>query len=605
MFVVVTHIALLLVPQVCGETMSSDKLVDSRRFGIVHSRGNASADEAETYSLANPMLQCIGVMRGLLFTAGVHLEPRVVAIGRCPPETPSTLMTLCSTDIPAFPPEVGSIGELQNQLLSKLKTGNRPNLGPHLNLAIRQVSPVIDSDSGDIYANIYCAQCHNISSSKRIKRPPKRLLCTLQEDAVKCFVQTEMPKKVNFCEPDTLVMRAFFTWDSIFTLPDEDESNAEKSLTKSIFELSTVEKTTPRQNDDRALLHPARCTGRLPSRQWRHGLPQDASQTNVHNLCLCPPVPSSRRLRLDGHFCCRIVSHFRTARDSKTKAVGMMLRARGLDPNPNRRFKHQVVVATILPLCFTIPTLVINEYIHLRLKPLNETGVNGNWSFSSHEAELGSTLYRLYPGFCPINDPNYAWFKGHHIGLLAWFLIPAGVTICFNLFALIVVCIQICRLKRETGLSAGNASPQLDAHMKPSKSVVAVCTKLAVILGASWFIQLLAGLCPQMEVLRQLAGLVNSAQGGIIAVSMLASSKARRVMAQRLPAKCREALGVSEPTSRSTQEMTTSARSRSRLTDQINSQTTSLLPSLLLDKEQCERFLNRRHFPASFSMSCA
>lgn len=257
-----------------------------------------------------------------------------------------------------------------------------------------------------------------------------------------------------------------------------------------------------------------------------------------------------------------------------------MLRARGSDPNPNRRFKHQVIVASTLPLCFTIPTLIINEYIHHRLKLLNETSVNSNWSLSSQEAELGSTLYRLNPGFCPVNDPNYAWFKGHHLGILAWFLIPSGVIISFNLFALIIVCIQICRLKRETGLSPSTASPHIDTHMKPSKSIVAVCTKLTVILGASWFIQLLAGLCPQMEVLRQLAGLVNSAQGGIIAVSMLASSKARRVMAQRLPAKCREALGVSEFTSRSTQEMTVSVKSRSRLTDQINSQTTSLLQSV-------------------------
>lgn len=237
MLTVVTHIALLLVPQVCGESMASSKLPGSRGFGLFHSRGNTSTDEAETYSLANPTLQCIGVMRGLLLTAGLHLEPRIVAIGRCPPEAPSTLMTLCSTDIPVFPPEVGSASELQNQLLLKLKTGSRPNLGVHLNLAIRKVSPVIDSDTGDIYANTYCAQCHNISSSTRIKRLPKRLLCALQEDAVNCFVQAELPKNVTFCDPGTLTLRSFFTWDSIFTLPDEDELSTEKPLTKSVFEL--------------------------------------------------------------------------------------------------------------------------------------------------------------------------------------------------------------------------------------------------------------------------------------------------------------------------------------------------------------------------------
>ncbi|VDK33028.1 unnamed protein product [Taenia asiatica] len=637
MLTVVTHIALLLLPQVCGETIASGKLAGSIGFGLFHSRGNTSTGEAETNAPADPMLQCIGVMRGLLLTAGVHLEPRVMAIGRCPPETPSTLMTLCSTDIPVFPPGVGSVSELQNQLLSKLETGNRQNLGVHLNLAIRKVSPVIDSDSGDIYANIYCAQCHNISSSKRIKRLPKRIFCARQKDITKCFVQADLPENVSFCDPGTLIPRSFFTWDSIFTLPDEDESNAEKPLGKSLFELIQwiccsfsmvalliaiyifASSARLRRPLPGKMMIALCCTllGSLVAFVLASGV-MDFLKAPLRPMCIvfaCVlqflllasfvwmaifAVELFRTFGLTRVFqgvfmcyCCRAV------KDRKTKAMvklrslcvskqttltkwqtGMMLRARGSEPNSNRRFKYQVIVASILPLCFTIPTLIINEYVHLRLKPLNDTSANGNWSLSSQEAELGSTLHRLNPGFCPANDPNYAWFKGHHLGLLVWFLIPAGVTICFNLFALIIVCIQICRLKRETGLSPSTASPQPDAHMKPSKSIVAVCIKLAVILGASWFIQLLAGLCPQMEVLRQLAGLVNSAQGGIIAVSMLASSKARRVMAQKLPAKCREALGVSEPTSRSTQEMTTSARSRPRLTDQINSQTTSLLQSV-------------------------
>ncbi|KAL5971627.1 Adhesion G-protein coupled receptor G4 [Taenia solium] len=596
--------------------MASGKLAGSMGFGLFHSRGNTSTGEAETNALADPMLQCIGVMRGLLLTAGVHLEPRVMAIGRCPPETPSTLMTLCSTDIPVFPPEVGSVSELQNQLLSKLKTGNRQNLGVHLNLAIRKVSPVIDSDSGDIYANIYCAQCHNISSSKRIKRIPKQLFCALQKDTIKCFVQADLPKNVSFCDPGTLIPRSFFTWDSIFTLPDEDESNTEKPLGKSVSELFQwiccsfsmvaliisiyifASSARLRRPLPGKMMIALCCTllGSLVAFLLASGV-MDFLKTPLRPMCIVfacvlqffllasfvwmaifavelfrtfglTQVFQGTLVRMENH---KLLQSF---------GKGMMLRARGSEPNPNRRFKYQVIVASILPLCFTISTLIINEYVHLRLKPLNDTSVNGNWSLSSQEAELGPTLHRLNPGFCPANDPNYAWFKGHHLGLLVWFLIPAGVTICFNLFALIIVCIQICRLKRETGLSPSAASPQPDAHLKPSKSIVAVCMKLAVILGASWFIQLLAGLCPQMEVLRQLAGLVNSAQGGIIAVSMLASSKARRVMAQKLPAKCREALGVSEPTSRSTQEMTTSARSRPRLTDQMNSQTTSLLQSV-------------------------
>ncbi|CDS40636.1 GPCR family 2 [Echinococcus multilocularis] len=556
-------------------------------------------------------------MRGLLLTAGIHLEPRVMAIGQCPLEAPPTLATLCSTDIPVFPPEVESVSKLQNQLLSKLKTGNKRNLGMHLNLAIRKVSPVVDSKSNDIYANIYCAQCHNVSSSKRIKRLPKRLLCDNQEDAIKCFVQAEMPKNVSFCDSYALVLRSFFTWDSIFTLPEEDEADTERSSTKSVFELIQwiccslsmialviaiylfASSARLRRPLPGKMMIALCCTllSALVAFLLASGV-MDFLSAPLRPMCVIfacllqllllaafvwMAIFATELLRTFGltrvfqHaflcYCCRKV------RDKNTKAMGMMLRARGSDPNSNSRFKHQIIVAIILPLCCTIPTLIINEYAYHRLKPLYDTSANSNWSLSSQEAELGPALYRLNPGFCPVNNPNYAWFKGHHVGLLVWFLIPSGVTIFFNLFALIIVCIQICRLKRETGLSPSAGSPQIDAHTKPSKSIVAVCTKLAVILGASWSIQLLAGLSPQLELLRQLAGLVNSAQGGIIAVSMLASSKARRVMAQRLPAKCRKALGVSESASLSIQEMTTSAKSRSRLTGQINSQTTSLLQS--------------------------
>ncbi|VDM18570.1 unnamed protein product [Hydatigera taeniaeformis] len=669
MLIVVTHVTLLLVPQVWGETMAPGKSDGRREFGLIFSRNNAGASGAESYALADSMLECIGVVRGLLVTAGIHLEPRVRAIGRCPPGAPSTLITLCSTDIPVFPSEVGTVEELQNQLLSKLKTEHRPNLGLHLNLAIRKVSPVVDTSSGIIYANTYCAQCHNISSSKRVKRLPKQLLCTLQNGITKCFVKAEMPESASFCDPDTQILRAFFTWDSIFTLPDEDEANTEKSWTRTVLELFQwiccsfsmltlviaicVFSTSARLRRPLPgkMMIALCCTllGALVAFLLASGA-MDLFIVPLRPMCVTFAsllqflllaafvwmaifaVELFRTFGLTRMFrhaflcyCCRRV------RERKTKAMrkswfyqptkaqftqremdlnaifhhgfalelnfmlpfdgvsfqqlneyaveleDMMLRARGSDPNPSRRFKRQVLVASMLPFCFIIPTLIINEYVHLCLKSLNETSASSNWSLSFQESKLGSVLHRLNPGFCPANDPNYAWFKGHYVGLLVWFLIPAGITICFNLFALIIVCIQICRLKREARLSPGTASPQFDGHMKPSKSIIAVCTKLAVILGASWFIQLLAGICPHLQVLRQLAGLANSAQGGIIAVSMLASSKARRVMAQRLPSKCCEALGVSQPSSRCTQEMTTSSKSRSRLTGQPNSQTTSLI----------------------------
>nr|CUU98048.1 hypothetical transcript [Hymenolepis microstoma] len=256
----------------------------------------------------------------------------------------------------------------------------------------------------------------------------------------------------------------------------------------------------------------------------------------------------------------------------------MMLRSRGTDSNTSTRFHRQIIASVIVPLSIGIPALAINESAYSRVKPIYDASANGAGSEDIGEGELGSFLYRVNPNFCPVNRPNYAWFSGHYTALLIWFLVPAGIMICFNILSLIVVCIQICRLKSETGLSTSASSPLHDSQKKSSKSLFAICAKLAVILGASWFIQFLAALCPHLLLLQKIAGLMTSSQGGVIAISMLAGSKARRVMARWLPKRWQEALGISESTSRSAQEMTTSARSKSRITGQTNStQTTSLL----------------------------
>lgn len=258
-----------------------------------------------------------------------------------------------------------------------------------------------------------------------------------------------------------------------------------------------------------------------------------------------------------------------------------MLQARGSDSNSSGRFKRQIITSVVIPLCFGIPSLAINEYVYSRIKPIYDSSTDIIWSQSTEEAELGSSLYWINPRFCPVTNPNHAWFSGDYVALIAWCLVPSGIMICFNLLALIVVCIQICRLKKETGLSPTAVGPHQDIRKRPSKSLIAVCAKLAIILGASWFIQLLTGLCPHLVMIRKIFGLMNSAQGGIIALSMLAGSKARRVMAQWLPKRWQEVLGVSEFTTPSNQEMITKSRSPSRITGQANSsQTTSLIQSV-------------------------
>lgn len=222
---------------------------------------------------------------------------------------------------------------------------------------------------------------------------------------------------------------------------------------------------------------------------------------------------------------------------------GLMLRSRAYESNPASRMKRHLVVAYLLPLCFAIPAVCINEYAYSILEPIYEAAPNSTWRNISQETALGSTLHRLNPGFCPYYDPRHAWFTGHQTALTLWFLAPAGSMICFNLLALFIVCVQICRLKKETQVNK-------DSKKNHSKSLIGVCCKLAIILGASWFLQLFAGLWPELVMLRRVAGLMNSSQGGVIAISMLAGSKARRVMARHLPARCREAIGFSESTSK-------------------------------------------------------
>lgn len=168
----------------------------------------------------------------------------------------------------------------------------------------------------------------------------------------------------------------------------------------------------------------------------------------------------------------------------------------------------------------------------------------------------------VYPGFCP--DGARAWFTNLG-GLVVWFLVPAGTMITFNSLALLVVCIQICRLSREAQIHSSPQNEQERKRREKSKNLTGICTKLAIILGASWFVQLFAGWWPRLLVMRRILGLVNSAQGGVIALSMLASVKARRALANVLPKCCRGFVTLVSSTHQSTsrdKEKSTSTTSK-------------------------------------------
>ncbi|KAM3177091.1 hypothetical protein ACTXT7_005193 [Hymenolepis weldensis] len=245
-----------------------------------------------------------------------------------------------------------------------------------------------------------------------------------------------------------------------------------------------------------------------------------------------------------------------------------------------KRFLKYSPIAIILPLCLVIPAVVVNEkafnqlalvYAYLSTpspsRTLDEADLKAIESVQIQNITrvevLGSHLSIADPGFCP--DSARAWFTNFS-GLLVWFLVPAGTMIIFNFMALIVVCIQICRLSNETQIHSSPQNEQEKKRRKNSKSLAGICGKLAIILGVTWFVQFFAGWLPHLLVLRRMLALVNCAQGGVIALSMLISVKARRALASMLPESWR---GYFAPVS--------TAHSRDRETSSTSKTWTSVL----------------------------
>lgn len=223
----------------------------------------------------------------------------------------------------------------------------------------------------------------------------------------------------------------------------------------------------------------------------------------------------------------------------------------------------------ILPFCIVISAIIVNEVAYNKLPPSNEsisTPAPSNSvpkdvespEYKNRKEVLGSCLFNIEPGFCiSLSRP---WFSSSS-GLIIWFILPAGTMITFNFIALLIVCVQICRLSKDAHF---NASPQNDQEKKrreKSKNLAGICCKLAIILGFSWFMQMFAGMFPNSKYLVHILALVNAAQGGVIAITMLVSVKARRALASMLPESCR---GYIAPvsTTQSKDRDTTSSNSR-------------------------------------------
>ncbi|KAM7541584.1 hypothetical protein Aperf_G00000029581 [Anoplocephala perfoliata] len=246
--------------------------------------------------------------------------------------------------------------------------------------------------------------------------------------------------------------------------------------------------------------------------------------------------------------CCIVVWRFITCRWIKQRSASIY--SHGYHHgSPKKRFLKYSCLAIFLPLCLVLPAVAVNEKVYNLLAPIYANLTNSTSVTDLDEAEaiatespsitnitrvkvLGSSLAITDPGFCP--DSVRAWFTNLS-GLTVWFLVPAATMITFNFVALVIVCVQICRLSRDTKLSSSPQNEEERKRRKKSKNLVGICGKLAIILGVSWFAQLFAGWWPHLLAMRRILALVNSAQGGVIAISMLASVKARRALANMLP----------------------------------------------------------------------
>ncbi|VDO09236.1 unnamed protein product [Rodentolepis nana] len=217
--------------------------------------------------------------------------------------------------------------------------------------------------------------------------------------------------------------------------------------------------------------------------------------------------------------------------------------------SPKKRFLQYAPPAVIFPLCMSSLAVLVNEKAFNQLAPIYTQLSTPSPSKTLDEADLkamqsgvfenitrvevlGSCLSIIDPGFCP--DSARAWFTNFG-GLCVWFLVPVGTVISFNIVAVIVVCIQICRLSKEAQIRCSPENEEEKKRREKRKNLVGICGKLAIILGVSWFVQMLAGWLPHSLIMRRILALVNCAQGGVIALSMLMSVKARRAIANMLP----------------------------------------------------------------------
>ncbi|EUB63673.1 hypothetical protein EGR_01296 [Echinococcus granulosus] len=473
-----------------------------------------------------------------------------------------------------------------------LVASREENLFQWLRTHARSVVPVVSFRNRRLYGNVFCAIC-NGQSQDQVHFSPIHLGCRKEGNTTECLVSVKLPASLSRpCIPQRSRLLSpkvsFLSMDDLFIIPDEylnsqyitlplnfgkDDKNS-NSTNRNKTQISSASSNPVYDTDNRNAVY-----------TWVQLALLIFSIVGLTLMLVVYGLTAKLRRSLAG-----ILTMGLGIALLVMEATFLMV-AFAVSHVENRGFcvfmvallLYSLLFATILPLCLVLPATTINEHAFNLLSSayFNLSSVSQPSTFDEAKTEdefasfnittaevLGESLAAVYPGFCP--DGARSWFTNLG-GLIVWFLVPAGTMITFNSLALLVVCVQICHLSKEAQLHSSPQNEQERKRRKKSKNLAGICAKLAIILGASWFVQLFAGWWSQLFVMRRILGLVNSAQGGVIAVSMLASVKARRALANVLPECCRVLVGHNSSTQQST------SREKEKSTSTTSKTSTSVL----------------------------
>ncbi|TNN10421.1 hypothetical protein EWB00_005377 [Schistosoma japonicum] len=190
------------------------------------------------------------------------------------------------------------------------------------------------------------------------------------------------------------------------------------------------------------------------------------------------------------------------------------------------------LLAIMLPLCFVIPAIIINEKVYPN-ECIHEQYIAKLLNNDIDESVCTKTqwiLSYLTPGFCPPENCTRPWFTINEAFFL-WFLTPTTILLAFNCIVLIIVSTHIWFLSRNELNTLSHLENEIDNNEFPkqSRKMLKICFNLSIILGLVWIFQILASLLPNIPLIGRIASLVSSSQGAALAFTTTNNLKRKTI----------------------------------------------------------------------------